>query len=388
MRVLIARRRSRPDEPGVIGLARVDRSTAALAGRLRAGEVAVLDHLDLDRASAERLLDRGVAAVVNCAPSLSGRHPALGAALLVDAGVPLLDGVGAAVLGSVRDGQRVRLDLDAGLLWLDDDLLASGTVQTCASLGVAQETSRHELARCLDTLVADAADLLERESGLLLDGPAEVPSALASGRPVLLLSADPRAGTDLARLRRWCRAVRPVVVAVGGGAGAAAEAGLMVDVLVGDLDGVRERDLHAAGEVVASTTAAVARAEAAGRPVLHLPSALPPLALALAVVAGGAAPVVVAAGLPGGLDELLDGGRGEAAASVLARLRLQGRLVDADAVVALHAAGGLRTGRGGSTTLAALLVVLAAVLAALAVLVVSAPGQALVHRLAPGLALP
>lgn len=383
MRVQCRGRRAAQELPGIRGVARLDRSTAALTERLRPGEVAVLDHLDLDRASAERLLERGVAAVINVAPSLSGRHPARGAALLLERGVPLLDDVGGGVFALLREGQRVRLDLDAGELLVDDTSVATGTVQTAAALQAAQTLSRGRLAGCLNILVADAADLLVREPELVLEGLPQLPGALSRQRPVLVVTADPRAAGDLAALRSWIRRAAPVVLVVEEGARAAADAGLAVDVLVGGLAAVPEADLRAVGEVVALGDEAAARAEGAGVGHLAVSTGLPALAVALATVAASTAPVVVAAGMPDGLEDLMDGGRGEAAATLLTRLRLEGRIVDARAL-ALAAPG--HRGRA-SGTVGALLVVVAALLAALAVLAVSAPGQVLLERIAPGLTL-
>ncbi len=397
MRVLLPRRRRSDDAPGVTGAVRMDRSTRALASRLRPGDVAVLDHLDLDRASAERLLARGVAAVVNVAPSLSGRRPAFGAETLVAAGVPVLDAVGPDVLGRLREGQRVRIDLEDGVLIGADGLLARGVLATPEGLRAGQRQARGRLAGCLDTLVADAADLLGREAELLLEGPPGLTGLLDGPRPVLVVTDDPRAGAELVGLRRWCRRHDPVVLVVGAGCPAALAAGLRVDLLVGDLVGVEEREIRRASVVLATSAEAVAQAESAGTTVITVVTELPPVAVALAVVAAGAAPLVVAAGLPAGLDDLLDGGRALGAATLLGRLRLEGRLLDARAVGLLtsgHGGPG-RAARGASVARSrgagvgpALLVLIAGLLAALAVMVVSGPGQALVHEWLPGLRFP
>jgi len=57
MKVRSLRRRPRPPEPpGIVGVARVDRRTKNLTKRLRPGDIAVIDHLDLDRVAAEALV--------------------------------------------------------------------------------------------------------------------------------------------------------------------------------------------------------------------------------------------------------------------------------------------------------------------------------------------
>src|SRR5215469_2381422 len=95
MRLLMNLRRARASEPGVVaGPVRVDRRTKRLAGRLRPGDIALIDHLDLDRMAAESLVAARVGAVLNAQPSISGRYPNLGPQLLVAAGIPLVDDLG------------------------------------------------------------------------------------------------------------------------------------------------------------------------------------------------------------------------------------------------------------------------------------------------------
>src|SRR5215213_8075333 len=121
-------RRGRPQEagPGVAGTARLDRRTKNLTKRLRPGDIAVIDHVDIDRVSADALVGCRVAAVVNAAPSISGRYPNLGPEILVSAGIPLLDDVGRDVFGRVKEGAHVRLEGNQ-LLGDDDTVLAEGS---------------------------------------------------------------------------------------------------------------------------------------------------------------------------------------------------------------------------------------------------------------------
>src|SRR6516225_10404789 len=98
------------EPPGIVGVARVDRATKIITKRLSPGEIAIIDHSDLDRVSAEELIRRKVSAVVNVSMSITGRYPNLGPKLLLEAGIPVVDGVGQDVLVRVSDGAVVRLD--------------------------------------------------------------------------------------------------------------------------------------------------------------------------------------------------------------------------------------------------------------------------------------
>src|SRR5919202_6769170 len=170
MRIPLPRRRSAdPAPPGVVGAARVDRRTKNLTKRLQPGDVAVIDHLDVDTVAAEALVARRPAAVVNAAPSISGRYPNLGPQILLAAGIPLLDGVGSEVFGRVREGADVRLDGDT-LHAADGTVLATGRRQDAGTVAAAMAEARTGLSTQLEAFAANTMDYMRRERGLLLDG--------------------------------------------------------------------------------------------------------------------------------------------------------------------------------------------------------------------------
>ena len=110
VRIPLVFRGKAEEPPGIVAVARVDRKTKNITKRLNPGEIAIIDHSDLDRVSAEELIRRKVAAVVNVSVSITGRYPNLGPKLLLDAGIPVINGVGRDVLVRITDGAVVRLD--------------------------------------------------------------------------------------------------------------------------------------------------------------------------------------------------------------------------------------------------------------------------------------
>ena len=203
--------RSRPELPGLTGTARVDRRTDALLRRLRPGEIAVLDQIDLDRATADALVAAEVAAVVNASPSISGRFPNLGPQILVTAGVPLVDDVGADLLRSVRDGAQVRLH--DGVLYSGEQPLGEGRVQTDDSVADALADAKSGLTHQLEAFAANTIEFMRRERPLLLDGNGvpDVDVDLA-GRQVVVVGPGHDTLSVLRRLKGFIREYRPVLV--------------------------------------------------------------------------------------------------------------------------------------------------------------------------------
>src|SRR5579875_1835098 len=167
MKLATLRRRS-DALPGVSGVARLDRRTARLAGRLHPGDIAVIDHVDLDRISAEALAAARPAVVVNASPSISGRYPNLGPEVLVQRGIPLVDNVGPDIFRAVKEGAKIRVDGDT--VYVGEDPLATGTAQDADTVARAMAEARNGLSAQLEAFAVDTSEFMVRERDLLLDG--------------------------------------------------------------------------------------------------------------------------------------------------------------------------------------------------------------------------
>src|SRR4051794_13883665 len=158
MKIATRRRtRSGDREPGIVGAARLDRRTKRLTKRLHPGDIAIIDHVDLDRVGAEALVAARVAAVVNAAPSISGRYPNLGPEILLTAGIPLLDAVDCEVFATVREGESVRL-LDDTLYASDGQVVAKGEPQTAETVASAMAEARAGLAVQLEAFASNTME--------------------------------------------------------------------------------------------------------------------------------------------------------------------------------------------------------------------------------------
>src|SRR5438046_3380495 len=108
------------------GAAKLDRRTKNLVRRLSPDDVAVIDHTDLDRVSAEALLESGVRVVVNVASSQSGRFPNPGPLALVRGGVRLIDVTADGLFDHVDEGEL--LTVRGAGLYRNGTCLATGQV--------------------------------------------------------------------------------------------------------------------------------------------------------------------------------------------------------------------------------------------------------------------
>ncbi|MFI6230628.1 putative cytokinetic ring protein SteA [Micromonospora echinospora] len=366
-------RRNRSTEPGsLVGTVRLDRRTKRLVGRLRPGEIAVIDHVDVDRVAADSLVAVGVAAVLNAKPSISGRYPNLGPEVLVSAGIPLLDDLGEGVFQRIREGDVVRIE--GNTVYVGDDPVAHGTLQDAETVAKAMADAREGLSVQLEAFAANTMDYLKQERDLLLDG-VGVPEIQTSmrGRHCLIVVRGYDYKDDLDVLRPYIREFKPVLIGVDGGADALVEAGYTPDMIIGDMDSVTDDVLRCGAEVIVHAypdgrAPGLARVEGLGVPAQTFPAAATSEDLAMLLADEKGASLLVAVGTHATLVEFLDKGRGGMASTFLTRLKVGGKLVDAKGVSRLY-----RQSISGSSLL---LLVLSAVAAMASAVAVSTVGKA------------
>ncbi|NJC71814.1 hypothetical protein HC031_19115 [Planosporangium thailandense] len=360
-------RRTRPAEPGVIsGAVRLDRRTKRLVGRLRPGEIAVIDHVDLDRVAADSLVAAGVAAVLNAKPSVSGRYPNLGPEVLVSAGIPLVDDLGEELFDRLREGDEVRIEGDS--VFCDGNLVAQGQRQDSETVAQAMADAREGLSVQLEAFAANTMEYLKQERDLLLDGVGvpDVETKIA-GRHCLIVVRGYDYKADLDVLRPYIREYKPVLIGVDGGADALVEAGYTPDMIVGDMDSVSDDVLRCGAEIVVHAypdgrAPGLARVHQLGLPATPFPAAATSEDIAMLIADEKGASLIVAVGTHATLVEFLDKGRGGMASTFLTRLKVGGKLVDAKGVSRLY-----RQSMSGSSLLLLVLSAIAAMASAMAV---------------------
>ncbi|HVE28136.1 MAG TPA: putative cytokinetic ring protein SteA [Sporichthya sp.] len=327
-------------DPEVSAVVRVDRRTKNLTKRLRPGEIAVIDHEDLDRVSAEALVACRAGAVVNAAVSISGRYPNMGPQILLNAGIPLIDDAGTDVLDFVTEGEVLRVE--GGALYRNEHVVGQGILLDEDAVTAAMEKAREGLSDQLRAFAANTMEYLEREHSLLLDG-VGIPDLETDleGRHALIVVRGHHYREDIATLRPYLQEYRPVMIGVDGGADALLEAGYTPDLIVGDMDSVSDRALCCGAELVVHAyrdghAPGLQRLTDLGLKGVVFPATGTSEDVAMLLADDCGASLIVAVGTHATLDEFLDKGRAGMASSFLTRLRVGGKLVDAKGVSRLY----------------------------------------------------
>jgi uncharacterized membrane-anchored protein len=330
-----------PTDGVVVGRARVDRRTKNLIPRLQPGEVAVIDHQDLDRVAAEGLILAKAGAVVNAARSSSGRYPNLGPLLLAAAGIPVVDDVGMSVLTAVREGQV--LEVDGTEVRRGDVVVAKGVRHTLESLEVQLETARRSLGDELERFAENTLEYLRRERHLLTDSPVlpELTVELAGRHVLIVVRGGSDARADLAALGAYIKEIRPVMIGVDGGADVLLEAGHRPDLIVGDFDSVSTEALHVGSQLIVhaypgGSAPGAARLVELGLAHTTFEAAGTSEDVAMLLAYEKRAELIVAVGTHASMVEFFDKGRAGMASTFLVRLKVGPILVDAKGVSRLY----------------------------------------------------
>ena len=318
------------------GPARLDRRTKQLVRRLGPGDIAVIDHTDLDRVSAEELLAAGVRVVVNVKPSQTGRYPNPGPLALVRGGVRLIDAPGADLFEQVHEGEP--LTVRGGSVWRNGTCLAHGRVLDESDLARALTDQRGRVTEALEAFADNTMRYLRDEGRLLAEG-IEFPPLRTRfrDRHALVVARGPRYKEDLRIVRPYIRDFRPVLVAVDGGADALLQAGYRPDVIVGDMDSVSDIALRSGAELLVHAypdgrAPGAERARQLGLEHQVVPGIGISEDVALLLAYEKGAELIVAVGTHFNLIEFLERNRAGMSSTFVTRLKVGERLVDAKGV--------------------------------------------------------
>ena len=328
---------------GLSGTARVDRRTKRLLSRLQPGEIAVIDHEDLDQMAAEGLIQRQAKAVVNASASSTGRYPNLGPLLLCSAGLTVIDAAGPAVMDvnegariTIKDG-RVFVPNGAGLVEV-----ARGEVLDLDDLERRLDETKQRIGSEIERFAENTIEYMRDERALVLEA-ARLPEVKTDfhGRHVLIVVRGYHYKEDLAALRAYIREVRPLLIGVDGGADALTEMGLKPDMIIGDMDSVTTKTLQSGAELVVHAypggrAPGLDRIDALGLDAVLFEASGTSEDIAMLLAFERGAELIVAVGTHANLVEFLDKGRKGMASTFLTRLRVGPILVDAKGLSRLY----------------------------------------------------
>jgi uncharacterized membrane-anchored protein len=323
---------------------RIAHRTKVTAPTVLPGEIVLIAHPDLDSVAAEGLVRAKPAAIINCAPFVTGKYPNQGPKVLLSAGIPIYES-DTNLLDSIPDRSSGRFEA-SNLVVGGVGSFALRSVSE-VDINVALASARENLDSELDAFVRNTLTYLERDSErtLLLDPiiPPDVKTDFFD-KPAVVAVRGNRYREDLRLLANFFADAKPLIIAVDGAADELLSIGLVPDVILGDMDSVSDRSLRCGAELIvhayASSSQPVAapgasRCQQLGLPFMTFPVAGTSEDAALLLAYELGAKLIVAVGTHTHMEDFLDKGRRGMASTFLVRLKVGSRLVDAKGVSSL-----------------------------------------------------
>ena len=319
---------------------KVDRKTKKLAKRLSTGDIAVINHTDIDEVAANSLVECKIKLVINAAPSISGRYPNKGPKILIDNNILIIDNVGEKVFEDLKEGQII--EVNNGLIYRDGQLIGQGEVMDKSVVEQKTKIAYENMSVELDRFIDNTIEYAKREKGFIL-GETEIPKMATDykDRHVLVVVRGQDYKEDLATIRSYIEEMKPILVGVDGGADALIECGYDPDVIVGDMDSVTDEALKKAKEIVVHAyvdgrAPGLKRVQDLGLDAVVFPAPGTSEDIAMLTAYEYGAELIVALVSHSNMIDFLEKGRKGMASTFLVRLKIGAKLIDAKGVNLLY----------------------------------------------------
>ena len=317
---------------------KVDRKTKRLAKRLTGGEIAVINHMDIDEVAANSLVEGKVKLVINAAPSISGKYPNKGPGILTDKNILIIDNVGQELFDELKEGQII--EVNNGQIYRDGLFLGEGNVLDKEKVAEKIKEAYDNMSVELDRFIDNTIEYAKKEKGFIL-GEVEIPKVKTKykNRHVLVVVRGQDYKEDLSTIISYIEEVKPILVGVE--ADALVEFGYVPDVIVGDMDSVSDETLKKAGEIVVHAyvdgrAPGLKRVQDLGLDAIVFPAPGTSEDIAMLTAYEYGAELIVAVGSHSNMIDFLEKGRKGMASTFLVRLKIGSKLIDAKGVNLLY----------------------------------------------------
>lgn len=317
----------------------IDRKTKNLLKRIKTNEIAIISHRDLDHISGQALVEKHVAAVFNLFPSISGRYPNQGPVILMQAGIPIIDLYQGDFFSILKDGDQIVFD--NGKIYKDGKIIGRGVKLSEKEIESRLRKARDNLEDELNKFIDNTLKYARREKNLIFDIPVPDTGINFKDRHALIVVRGKDYKEDLEAIRPYIQEMDPVIVAVDGGADACLFFGYTPDLIVGDMDSVSDRALQSGSKIVVHAypdgrAPGMKRIKELGlkATVFPAPGTSEDIAMLLAYEKG--AELITAVGTHSNMIDFLEKGRPGMASTLLVRLKIGDKLVDAKGVSKLY----------------------------------------------------
>ncbi|MFW6281934.1 MAG: putative cytokinetic ring protein SteA [bacterium] len=323
----------------ITGKVKIDKKTKELVKRIKPGQIAIIDHKDIDQIAGKSLKEKNVKAVINLNKSISGKYPNKGPLILINAGIPIIDECDPGLLSFLQENDKIVIK--KGNIYKNNKKIGTGNYLTKKEVSRKLKNAENNLTRELDKFIDNTLYYAHQEKSLILDVSVPDINIDFSGRQALIVVRGPNYKKDLLTVKSYINEINPIIIAVDGGADACLEQGYTPDIIMGDMDSVSDKALLCGALIIVH---AYPDGKAPGRERIEkmgidcisfpAPGTSEDIAMLLAFEKG--AELITAVGTHSNMIDFLEKGRPGMASTILVRMKIGNKLVDAKGVNKLY----------------------------------------------------
>ncbi len=320
------------------GIAKKDKVTKNLTNRLKAKDIAIISHKDLDEIAAISLVESKISCIINTEETISGKYPNRGPAILVENNIPIFEVDND--LKAIKEGEEIEIIGDE--IYRNGNLISKCLYLSKDKIEKLLKLGYDNIESELDLFIENTLEYAKREKALVT-GDISIPDIKTKikDKHVLIVVRGKDYKRDLMAIKSYIKEVKPILIGVDGGADALIEFGYTPDIIIGDMDSVSDKSLSLSKEIIVHAypngrAPGVDRVEELGiKPILfQSPGTSEDIALLLAYEKK--ADLIVAVGTHTNMIDFLEKGRPGMASTFLVRLKVGEKLVDARGVNKLY----------------------------------------------------
>jgi uncharacterized membrane-anchored protein len=320
------------------GALRMGRSTKQLLRTIEPKQIALIQHKDLDDLGADGLIEAKVKAVINAASTMSGKYPLSGPIKLLRAGIPVIE-IEPEYFDEFQEHQQVTI--------YDSCITGDHFSVPCRHFTEKDWEQRSELAECnvneqLQCFIDNTLQYAMKEKGFVTQSLALPPIyTQIQYKHVVVVVRGKGYKQDLAAIQNYIADYKPVLIGVDGGADALIEYGYSPDLIVGDMDSISDEALRSGAELLVHAypngdAPGLARLQKLNVPVKVIPAPGTSEDIAMLLAYEQGAEMIVTIGTHTHMIDFLEKGRKGMASTLLVRMKIGAKLIDAKGVSMLY----------------------------------------------------
>ncbi|MDK2799899.1 MAG: hypothetical protein PWP27_1410 [Clostridiales bacterium] len=323
------------------GYIRKGKKTKDLVKLLNTDNIPVICHEDLDEVAAYSLLETKIKAVINCNRSISGRYPTKGVKLLLQNGITVLDNLGEEFFQYVQQNDLLEIK-NSNLFINGRQYNKKPTILNEEIVNGLIESSYKNFSKELEKFIDNTLEYAYKEKDIILkDIDTSFIKTNIENRHVLIVVRGCNYKQDLQTIKGYIKDFRPVLIGVDGGGDALLEFGLTPDIIVGDMDSVSDACLKKCKEIIVHAypdgkAPGMKRINKLGLKAKLFPFTGTSEDVAMIIAYEKKADLIVAVGTHSNIIDFLEKGRKGMASTMLTRLKIGAKLVDAKGVSKLY----------------------------------------------------